>query len=98
MGGEKSIMTKNNVEYDEEDIEFVNIIRYVVEHNGELEFECGGKEYRIDYVGDKLCASLNQVDAEWHFFDGFDDLMDNFLLDGIALKDRIPDIGDYGVL
>ena len=91
-------MVKPNVVYGEEDIEFLEDLKYVVEHHGEFMFDYKGKEYRIEFLHGKLCAYLDEANTPEYFFEDLDDLMEHYLLDGVPFKDIIPDIEAYGAL
>ena len=91
-------MVTSNVIYDQEDLEFLNTLKYVVEHHSELEFDYNGKGYRIEFIDGKLCAYLDEADTPEHYFVDLDDLLEHYLLDGVPFKDKIPEIGAYGAL
>ena len=89
-------MVKPNVVYDEDDLEFLEVLKYVVEHHCELDFDYKGKAYKIEFLHGKLCAYLNEANTPEYSFEDLDDLMEHYLVDGVPFKDIIPEIDAYG--
>lgn len=87
----------SNVTYDASDKEFLDVLKYVVEHGMEMSFNYNGEEYKIGYEHGKLCAYLNNANTPEHYFVDLDDLLEHYLLDGVPFKDKIPEIQSYGV-
>ena len=90
-------MVKSNVIYDESDLEFLDALKYVVEHHCELDFDYNGKAYKIEIKDGKLCAYLDEANTPEYYFADLDDLLEHYLLDGVPFKDKIPEIEAYGV-
>ena len=89
---------ESNVVYNKDDLELLDALKYVVEHHSEFVFDYNGKEYRIEYKDGKLCAYLDEADTPEYYFVDLDDLLEHYLLDGVAFKDKIPEIDGYGAL
>lgn len=91
-------MTKNNVIYDEEDLEMLEGLKYCIATCGEFYFEYRGREYKIGYEQGKLCGYLVEPNTPEYPFKDFDDIMENYIIEGKPFKDIVHDIEGYGLL
>ena len=89
-------MIKNNVVYNEEDLEFLDFLQLVIEQNMEMFFTLKGLTYRIEAPCGKPFAYLNKKDSPEYYFENLDDLLEHYMIDGVPFKDLIPEIDSYG--
>lgn len=92
-------MTKSNVIYDEEDLELLDSIKSLMLHNSDMEFYYFDKRFRIEYMDKQFCAYCCEDGyVDKRYFKNFDDLMENYIVDGKPFKEIIPEIECYGLL
>lgn len=89
-------MEKNNIVYDEEDLEFLDFLRSIVEHNMEMFFTLKGLTYRIEAPGGKPFAYLDERDTPEYYFEDLDDLLEHYIIDGVPFKEILHEIDSYG--
>lgn len=65
----------------------------IVEPGGDIMFDCHGKHYTILMWTDEPIYIAEQVTEENEAeFDTIEELMNNYMIDGVPLKDRVNEI------
>lgn len=68
-------------------------IKDLIEYGADIEFSYRGKNYTIlPWVEDGIAVGLQENDEDDHIFKDFDDLMENYVIDGVEFKDAINNI------
>lgn len=88
-------MTKNNVIYDEEDLEMLSDLKDAKENGLDFIFTYRGNSYRIEFVSGIVLAYMEKENAMEFRFQNIDDLMEHYMIDGEPFKNIIPEIDSY---
>lgn len=88
-------MTKNNVIYDEEDLEMLSDLKDAKENGLDFIFTYRGNSYRIEFVSGIVLAYMEKENAMEFRFQNIDDLMEHYMIDGEPFKTIIPEIDSY---
>lgn len=59
---------------------------------GEIIFQYNGKEYSLDYDGEKINIAESFKQETEQTFNGIDDFINNFKLDGKPIKDIVTEL------
>ena len=68
-------------------------IKELIEFGADIEFSYRGKDYTLlAWVEEGISVGLQGVDEDDHIFKDYNDLMENYVIDGVKFKDAIRDI------
>ena len=81
-------LTKYN--FNDEDLDFISKIKADIENQNEIDLEYNGYTFCIEPSGDEL--TVVDVEGDRGVYNGFDDLFENFKIEGIPLIGLVSDL------
>lgn len=76
--------------FSDEDLEFISNIKGDIENQNEINLQYNGYSFCIEPSGNKL--TVVDTEGEKGVYIGFDDLFENFRIDGVPIIELVPSL------